>query len=1536
VGRALLAFILLPIVLGGGVVLVLANTPWGNERVRRVLVSQANNRLTGRLAIGSLRGSLLTGATLTDVELVDSARRPVFSARRVQLRYALWPALNRRVVIRSLALDTALVVLDKRPGARWNFQTLMRPSGAPKDTSTHGVPPQLSDITIRHGRMLYRRPWKPDSTLPADRRDAAIAAALGATARSRTERVPGGFQRVLDYHDIDARLPVVEIGQHGRPTSVQVAALSMLGEPYRPPVIDVRSLTGTIYATRDSLWWRGVRMAFPGSSVVADGRVGLNKTGLTISLAGAPIALADLRWLNPKLPNEGGGRLRYSMRVHGDTSEYAFVDVDVRYRDASVAGSAALMRLHPKGGKSTMLVRNADVTVSRLSTATLRELVPSLVLRRTGVIDGHVALSGAPSALQLNVDLQFDDARAGRSHVLARGGLGGGMSDGVRARDLNVQFRPFRLATLSGSGVHIPVGGMVTGFALVNGTRREGWSVRGDLTHTEGGDRSRIVGNGRYQTAGKRVMADAVLQPLSLATLGRFAPSARLRGDVAGRVHAEGTMRALRLSGALRSTSGRGSLDGRGTVELRGKGAGRGTRYDIAVALDALNAFAFSKRAPHTRLTGTIRARGQGTSAATANTVVAADLVRSRYDTFGVDRLTVRLAASHGLLRVDSLVIIADGATASASGTLGLVSAREGTMRATVTVDSLGALRHWLGVADTSHVTASAGRQSARLAAARADSARRVDASRIERLALGLPPGEALLVDTLPAVRRDSLAGSLSAVATLRGNVTRLAMDANVLGRDLVARGNAAHRLAANVSSPNVRDRSLPLAFRMDADSVQAGGYAFEKVQASGIWRGKRITGDVRIRQDSLVSYAALGSYERPVSSAHHIRLDSLLARFDTLAWRLAHPAGVRLERGAVAVDSVDFRSSAGGRLFANGRVPKEGAVRLDVAAENVRVATVLRALQGDMQSDGVIAAAAHVAGTRADPAISGRATLRDASHHGARAPDADVDLRYGDQRLALDASARDSMGRRVLVGSASLPLDLALQKVSGSRRIAGPLVADVVLDSLSLAALPLSTRSLEDVRGSITGDVHARGSWHAPEYAGRAALRGGGATVTATGMRLTDAVADLRLAGDTLRLDSLVARAKGTMRAGGMVDLANRSHPFVRVNAELRDLRVMDATRGLLDVDGEVAALGPIDSVQVIGRAEMLHGFLALKQFNKNLLRVKAPGSLSFFTVFDTTTPAAERERVATARARRHKVGVIVDLTLEVDRGNYYRNRPDANTEFYTGEGEELRAHLDTRSSERWALGFVRIGGGVAIFRASAFTPARGTLTVAPYTNSPGWVEQVGEREVWEPGRGKFPVQLLTGGTSRAPAVGLESGSLFPIRGRELNGYLSIGRDRSTLLQQSGSSLSGSEAWSGQLTGETGALAHRQQAATALGVMLHDIGTGATKEFGLDALSVSPADVPTELVFGKTGGVRGALIEGGRYLTVDRYLAGQLRLTTGIPGLRLSQVFGTYYRFDAGIEPRFLFRAPQDLGITHPTVRTGVFGAFLTRWWDW
>jgi hypothetical protein len=378
-----------------------------------------------------------------------------------------------------------------------------------------------------------------------------------------------------------------------------------------------------------------------------------------------------------------------------------------------------------------------------------------------------------------------------------------------------------------------------------------------------------------------------------------------------------------------------------------------------------------------------------------------------------------------------------------------------------------------------------------------------------------------------------------------------------------------------------------------------------------------------------------------------------------------------------------------------------------------------------------------------------------------------------------------------------------------------------------------------------------------------------------------------------------------------------------------------MDQRRGEVDASAELTAVGPLDELRVTGRGEMLRGFLALKQFRKDLLRVKSPGELSFMSAYDTTATPIDSARGAMARRERRKLAIVADLMLVIDRGNYYRNRPDANTEFFTADGEAVVAHLDQRSDDQWAVGFVRIPGGVAFFRTQPFVPARGSLTFTPHTGAQHIVQQVGERMIWEPGRGWFPLQLFTGGTSKVPAIGLESGTLFPIRGRELNGYLTRGRTSTSLLQQSGSSLSGSASWTGQLSGEVGALARRQQGATALGVVLHDIGTGATKEWAFDAFSMSPADVPTELVFGKTGGVRGALVEGGRYFTTDRYLAGQFRLTTGIPGFRLAQRFGTTYRLDVGLEPRFLFRAPNELGITHPTIRTGVFGAFLTRMWD-
>ena len=95
---------------------------------------------------------------------------------------------------------------------------------------------------------------------------------------------------------------------------------------------------------------------------------------------------------------------------------------------------------------------------------------------------------------------------------------------------------------------------------------------------------------------------------------------------------------------------------------------------------------------------------------------------------------------------------------------------------------------------------------------------------------------------------------------------------------------------------------------------MQASGLGFERVYAAGNWTDGRVTAGLRVRQDSLISYAALGSYARPAKGEHVVHLDSLRAQFDTLVWRLAHLAGGQYANGSIAVDSLDLRSSVGGR----------------------------------------------------------------------------------------------------------------------------------------------------------------------------------------------------------------------------------------------------------------------------------------------------------------------------------------------------------------------------------------------------------------------------------------------------------------------------------------------------------------------------------------------------------------------------------------------------------------------------------------------
>jgi len=107
-------------VLGVVAVWVLTNTDFGRERVRKFALGTLQGATHGIVKIGALHGNLLTGATLVDVSITDSAGRPFFAADSLSGRYVLRGFLSKHISLDDLTLYRPRVVVEKLPGGEWN------------------------------------------------------------------------------------------------------------------------------------------------------------------------------------------------------------------------------------------------------------------------------------------------------------------------------------------------------------------------------------------------------------------------------------------------------------------------------------------------------------------------------------------------------------------------------------------------------------------------------------------------------------------------------------------------------------------------------------------------------------------------------------------------------------------------------------------------------------------------------------------------------------------------------------------------------------------------------------------------------------------------------------------------------------------------------------------------------------------------------------------------------------------------------------------------------------------------------------------------------------------------------------------------------------------------------------------------------------------------------------------------------------------------------------------------------------------------
>ena len=523
---------------------------------------------------------------------------------------------------------------------------------------------------------------------------------------------------------------------------------------------------------------------------------------------------------------------------------------------------------------------------------------------------------------------------------------------------------------------------------------------------------------------------------------------------------------------------------------------------------------------------------------------IAADASTSRWDSLAVDTMAVRMTIANGLAEVQRLYALGAHTTASASGSFGLVRGKSGQLTYRAAVDSLGAFNRWLPrapgattpVAPRPRVVARAVRQ------AREDSARVARKTEIARLATGAP-GPKLAVNAPNPVARDTMSGALFAAGTLRGNIYDFDLRGRAGGENVLVRGNFAKSFRSEYAWTDARTPKAKLAVGLDADNLSAMGFAFDTASARLTYESPGGHVEVALTQGDNRHYGAKGDYAL-YTDRRELHLADMTFRFDTAYWSMPRPSLVQWGGPGIRVTDFELRNRGNGRVYANGLLPTNGVADFALDVDNFPIANIVDLVQTDIDMGGIVTLHGTMAGTLANPAFRGAFGMLGGTYNGAAVPELHGRFGYADRALVTHVDAVRNGGQPMAVIDARLPVNLALSGVTGDRLLPEPMSVDVVADSLPLELIPKFTDVVSDVHGRAAGKMSMRGLLRRPTLVGGFTLAQGSMTLTATGARLEDMVASIRMANDTVYVDSIAGWAKGPVAVRGSLAVGNWREP--------------------------------------------------------------------------------------------------------------------------------------------------------------------------------------------------------------------------------------------------------------------------------------------------------------------------------------------------------------------------------------------------------
>ena len=1310
-----------------GSVLFVTGTDTGRNWVRRVAIDRITPAVKGRLYLGKISGPVLTGLTVDSIEIADSAGVVMVAAGRTTMRWDPRDFLDRRIFIKRLIADNALVQIVKYKDGDWNYKHIFPPGpkGAPRAKGSFGDFLVIDSVSLTHGRFLLTMPWSPADSLKGVRRDSSIAYNM-ARPDAQIRRVPRGLVRTWRWEQGKVDFSHMRLAH---PDSLgRTFAVTDMDVTERDPPFRFSNIRGDVRWLGDSIWFDLPHFRLPGSRGRAIGKITWGSdlpVRYDVAVHGDTVAMNDIAWLTPTFPKQGSGTT--DLLIRNDPSNLNILTYVISNMDARSLNSRLRGRMTWGVGGPVVTLANVDLRADPLDFALLREFngIPFPYPWR-GQFTGTVKATGGPLH-RFDVDemrFTFRDANVPGATSIgrARGQVDILYPAFTKFRGFSVDLEQGDLRTPRFLNSEFArVNGFVRGTALLDSLWYDVRVRDMDAWHDDGtgAPQSHVTGGGRITLEPKYVLYDMQLnaEPISFTMLGNSYALMPVRGTMTGPLTVKGTIAALEVTGQLNGDAG--SVSGSGIVDIEPdgyalKGQAAFERLDLRTLLQR-------STVPATQLNFRADVDMRGDSLPNMDGRMALAFDRSRLDALRVDEGTARFRFNDGIATVDSLSVVSPSLTATARGGLGLRVDRRDSLSFRVNADSLGGLRAWLS--------------------------------------------------TAAADTPDSLSGAISFRGRVSGWIDSLGVAATLSGRD-VLRGTLAAAVA-DLTATGSWVRGVPSgALALTADSVAAGPVHLTRVTARGQFSSAR---------DGLISIDAqadsgvrmgLEARTRGTGDSLVATLNTLFAAGPNTRWSLLHPATIVRAPRLTTIDSLVIGDTGVARVRVWADVPLRDSLSVILAASQIPLRDIGWLTRRDRPLTGLLDVRAQMLGTREAP--TGRLSVRanGVTVGTAALGDASIDGTYADKSFRSEVSLSEhNRVTRLMSAKVTLPVTATLDAFPTLRRNEA-LSGSLTLFSTPLTLFEAASSAIADASGTLSGELQFNGTVREPRLDGTVTMANGASFIAPLGVRLVGMDGELRFSGDNLSLPRLTVSGAGT-RGGnailsGRIGFASLDDPSFDLSIQANNLRVLERPRiATLQVSTDAGGLqirGTQRGSVLTGSVTIPSGDIAIPELGlaKNLVSIDDP---EFYTLIDTTTSQG-RSLLASAPSPLLRNLEVRDVRLFMGNNVWLRSA-EANIKLAGDVGVTLgRARQDStrvqlaldgtllaeRGTYRLNLGF----GAVQ----RTFDVERGTLRFfgEPELNPTLDIQATNIVRQYTRQDRDIPVRITIGGTLVAPTLKLGS----------------------------------------------------------------------------------------------------------------------------------------------------------------------------------